>query len=103
VPELVQIERNVLGNEQVEMIEKSVSQATQQGQNVVHTVEKVIPDVLTAGQQTSDSIVSTGRSIAKNVPIIVETGKHVYETVDKSLTDALSTTQDIASDLDRAG
>lgn len=103
VPELVQIERNVLGNEQVEMIEKSVSQATQQGQNVVHTVEKVIPDVLKAGQQTSDSIVSTGRSIAKNVPIIVETGKHVYETVDKSLTDALSTTQDIASDLDRAG
>jgi len=109
-PELTQIERNIigyerniLGYEQAAMLENTVFEAAQTGQNVAHTVEKMIPEVFAAGQQTVGSITTTGRQVAKTVPVIVQTGKHVYGNVDKSFTNAISTTRIIAMDLDRTG
>jgi len=100
---IIDYERNILGYEQATMLENSVFEAAQTGQNIAHTVEKMTPDVFAAGQQTVESITTTGRSVAKTVPVIVQTGKHLYGNVDKSFTNALSTTRIIAMDLDRTG
>jgi len=100
---IIDYERNILGYEQATMLENSVFEAAQTGQNIAHTVEKMTPDVLAAGQQTVDSITTTGRSVAKTVPVIFQTGKHLYGNVDKSFTNALSRTRIIAMDLDRTG
>jgi hypothetical protein len=103
VPELAQIERNVLGYEQAAMLDKTVSEVAQQSHSAASTVGKTIPEILAAVQQTSDSIATTGRTVARIVPLVVDDTRHVYETVDKSVNDAISTTRDIAVDLDRAG
>ena len=103
VPELAKIERNVLGYEQAAMLDKTVSDVAQQSYNVASTVGKSIPKIVAAIHQTSDSIATTGRTVARTVPLIVDDTRHVYETVDRSVNDAISTTRDIAVDLDRAG
>ena len=103
VPELAKIERNVLGYEQAAMLDKTVSDVAQQSYNVASTVGKSIPKIVAAIYQTSDSIATTGRTVARTVPLIVDDTRHVYETVDRSVNDAISTTRDIAVDLDRAG
>jgi len=103
VPELAQIERNVLGYEQAARLDKTVSDVAQQSYSVASTVGKSIPEIVAAIHQTSDSIATTGRTVARTVPLIVDDTRHVYETVDRSVNDAISTTRDIAVDLDRAG
>ena len=103
VPELAKIERNVLGYEQAAMLDKTVSDVAQQSYSVASTVGKSIPKIVAAIHQTSDSIATTGRTVARTVPLIVDDTRHVYETVDRSVNDAISTTRDIAVDLDRAG
>ena len=103
VPELAKIERNVLGYEQAAMLDKTVSDVAQQSYSVASTVGKSIPEIVAAIHQTSDSIATTGRTVARTVPLIVDDTRHVYETVDRSVNDAISTTRDIAVDLDRAG
>jgi len=103
VPELAKIERNVLGYEQAAMLDKTVSDVAHQSYNVASTVGKSIPKIVAAIHQTSDSIATTGRTVARTVPLIVDDTRHVYETVDRSVNDAISTTRDIAVDLDRAG
>ena len=103
VPELAKIERNVLGYEQAAMLDKTVSDVAQQSYSVASTVGKSIPKIVAAIHQTSDSIATTGRTVARTVPLIVDDTRHVYETIDRSVNDAISTTRDIAVDLDRAG
>lgn len=102
LPELSKIERDVLGEERAAIVERTVAEAAQQGQGVFQTVEKTIPQVLASGQKTVDNVAYTGRTVANAVPVMVETGKQAYNSVDRSISDAISTTQDIASDLDRA-
>merc|ERR1712021_127296 len=94
--------RDVLGEERAAVVERTVAEVAQQGQGVFQTVEKTIPQVLASGQKTVDNVAYTGRSVAYAVPVMVETGKQACNSFDRSISGAISTTQDIASDLDRA-
>lgn len=102
MPELSKLKRDVLGEERAAMVEKTVAGVAQQGQGVLQTVEKTIPQVWASGQKTVDNVAYTGRTVVRAVPVMMETGKQAYNSVDRSISDAISTTQDIASDLDRA-
>jgi len=102
VPELSKIERDVLGEKQAVLLDRTVAEVAQQGQDAFQTVEKTIPQVWATSQKTVDSVANTGRTVARAVPVIVETGKQAYNSADQSISSAISTTQDIASDLDRA-
>lgn len=102
MPEFSKIQRGVLGEERAVMVERTVAEVAQQGQGVFQTVEKRIPQVWASSQKTVDNVANTGRTVARVVPEIVETGKQAYNYADQSISSAISTTQDIASDLDRA-
>ena len=99
MPELNKIEREVLGEEQAALLDKAVVDASQQGENLLRSAERAIPQVLDAGQKTVDGVAYTGRTVARAVPLIVESGKQTVDAVDRGINSAISTTKDIASDL----
>lgn len=102
MPELARMEHTLLGDEQAALLEKTVAERARQGEDAIRTAEKTVPEVLASGQKTVESVASTGRTLARAVPVMVEAGKQTYNSVDRSIAEAMSTTQDIASDLDRA-
>jgi len=101
-PELSKIQRGVLGEERAAMVEKTVADVTKQGKDAIQTVGKTVPQVVATGQKTVDTVAYTGLTAARAVPVMIESGKQAYNSVDRSISGAISTTQDIASDLDRA-
>eukprot|EP00535_Pseudo-nitzschia_heimii_P007950 CAMPEP_0197176864 /NCGR_PEP_ID=MMETSP1423-20130617/2648_1 /TAXON_ID=476441 /ORGANISM="Pseudo-nitzschia heimii, Strain UNC1101" /LENGTH=646 /DNA_ID=CAMNT_0042626305 /DNA_START=85 /DNA_END=2025 /DNA_ORIENTATION=- len=102
MPELSKVEHSIFGEEQAAMIDNTIAKAAQQGLDTFETVEKTIPKVMASSQKAVDSVAYTGRTVARTVPVMMETAEQMYSTVDKTVSGAISTTQDIASDLDRA-
>ncbi len=99
MPELNKMERNVLGEEQAAMLDKTVAEVAQQGEDFYRSAEKTIPQVLATGQKTVDTVAYTGQAVARAVPLIIESGKQTVDSVDRGVQDAISTTQDIISDI----
>lgn len=102
MPELNKMEREILGEEQAAILNKAMVDAAQQGEDIYHSAEKAIPQVLASGQKTVDSVAYTGQTVARAVPLIVENGKQSYDSIDRGISNAIATTQDIVNDLDRA-
>ncbi|VEU39442.1 unnamed protein product [Pseudo-nitzschia multistriata] len=102
MPVLNDIEHDVLGDEGAYMLEKTVADAAQQGKNALDTVARTVPEVTASVQKTVDGVAYTGQTISRALPVIAESGKQTYESVDRGISDAIATTQDIASDIDRA-
>lgn len=102
MPVLTNLEHDVLGDEGAYQFEKTIADAAKQGHNTFKSVGNTIPQVVASGQKTVDSVAYTGRTVAKAVPLIMESGKNAYESADRSVHEAIATTQDIASDIDRA-
>lgn len=104
VPELTVVQRTIMGAQNADNFDRSVSNVIQQGRYVLDTVDRqVIPGIVSTTKTVVDAAATTTDCVVETGSAAIESGMQIKGTVDKTLQEGFATARDIVTEIDRAG